>query len=125
MKRVVNPESLPPAAGPYSQAVRKGNHVFVSGMVGMDRNRQLAPDIAAQTRRALENLAACLGEVGGTLPDVCSVTAWLEAVDRDFAAYNCVYREFFPVDPPSRATVEAHLLGGALVEIAAVAVLDD
>ncbi|MEX1172629.1 MAG: RidA family protein [Chloroflexota bacterium] len=125
MKCVVNPESLPAAAGPYSQAVRSGNHVFVAGMVGMDRNRKLAPDAAGQTRRALENMAACLADLGGAMADVCSVTAWLEDIDRDFATYNTVYREFFPADPPARATVQAHLMGGALVEIAAVAVLDD
>jgi len=125
MKHTVNPPSLPPVAGPYSQAVRKGNQVFVAGMVGMDQDRHLAPDVAGQTRRALENMRACLVELGGTMDDVCAVNAWLEDVDRDFAGYNAVYREFFPQDPPARATVQAHLLGGALVEIAAVAIVDD
>ncbi len=66
----------------------------------------------------------CLEDVGASLEDLCTVTAFLEDADRDFADYNTAYREFFASEPPARATVQAHLLGEYLVEIQATAVLD-
>jgi 2-iminobutanoate/2-iminopropanoate deaminase len=94
-------------------------------MIGLDENRLLlSEDVARQTRRALENLRDCLQAAGATLDDVCSVTAFLEDADRDFAAYNAAYKEFFPTDPPARATVQAHIVGDPVVEIQAIAVID-
>jgi len=81
-------------------------------------------DVSSQTRQALRNMATALAAVGSTLADVCSVTAFLEHIDRDFAAYDMAYRMAFAEDPPARATVQAHIAGeGLLVEIQAIAVL--
>jgi 2-iminobutanoate/2-iminopropanoate deaminase len=125
MKECINPPTIAVPGGAFSQCVRRGSLVFISGMTGVDRERRLvAHEAAAQTHRALENLLACVEAVGGTRDDVCSVTTYLEDADRDFAAYNEVFREFFPADPPARATVGAHMIGGALVEIQAIAVIE-
>jgi enamine deaminase RidA (YjgF/YER057c/UK114 family) len=99
--------------------------VFLAGVTGQDPQRRLVgDDVASQTRQALRNMATGLAAVGGTLADVCSVTAFLEHIDRDFAAYDAAYSEAFADDPPARATVEAHIAGGGLlVEIQAIAVL--
>ena len=125
MKQAFNPEALPRPGGAYSLVVRKGNMVFVAGLVGMDPERQLAgDDIRSQTVKALENLRGALAASGATVDDVCSVNVFLANADRDFAQFNDVYGQFFTSDPPARATVEAGIPGGALVEIQAVAVLD-
>jgi 2-iminobutanoate/2-iminopropanoate deaminase len=125
VREASNPPGVPLPGGCYSQVVRVGNLVFLSGVVGQDDQKRLAgPDVATQTRQAIRNLATGLASVGGTLADVCYVTAFLEHADEDFAAYNLAYAEFFPVDPPARATVQAHIVGEAvLVEIQAIAVL--
>jgi 2-iminobutanoate/2-iminopropanoate deaminase len=125
VREASNPPGVPLPGGCYSQVVRVGNLVFLSGVVGQDDQKRLAgPDVATQTRQAIRNLATGLASVGGTLADVCYVTAFLEHADEDFAAYNSAYSEFFAVDPPARATVQAHIVGdGVLVEIQAIAVL--
>ena len=125
MKQVLNPPGLAVPGGCYSQVVRVGDMVFLAGVVGQDAQRRLVgDDVGTQTRQALRNLATALAAVGGTLADVCSVTAFLEHIDRDFAAYDAAYSEAFADDPPARATVEAHIAGdGLLVEIKAIAVL--
>ena len=127
MRQAFNPAGVPAPGGAYSQVVRAGNLVFLSGVAGQDAQRRLVgPDVASQTRQALRNLATELEAVGGSLADVCYVTAFLEHADEDFAAYNAAYAEFFPKDPPARATVQAHIVGdGLLVEIQAIAVLSD
>ena len=125
MRQVFNPPVVPAPGGCYSQVVRIGDLVFLAGVAGQDEQRRVVgDDVATQTRQALRNLEASLAAVGGTLGDVCYVTAFLEHIDRDFAAYNAAYAESFPVDPPARATVEAHMVGGdLLVEIQAIAVV--
>lgn len=125
MKQVYNPDGLPRPGGAYSLVVRKRDSVFVAGLLGMDSERRLAgEDVASQTRQALDNLRLALAGAGATLADVCSVTVYLTDVDRDFVAFNAAYVEYFPVDPPARATVGAQVPGGALVEIQAVALID-
>ena len=125
MKHVINPPGLAAPGGCYSQVVHVGDMVFLAGVVGQDEQRHLVgDDVASQTRQALRNMATGLAAVGGTLADVCSVTAFLEHIDRDFAAYDAAYSEAFADEPPARATVEAHIAGdGLLVEIQAIAVL--
>jgi 2-iminobutanoate/2-iminopropanoate deaminase len=125
MRQAMNPPGVPSPGGCYSQVVRVGDLVFLSGVAGQDEQRRLVgKDVGAQTRQALRNLATGLASVGGTLADVCYVTAFLEHADEDFAAYNSAYEESFPTDPPARATVQAHIVGdGVLVEIQAIAVL--
>jgi 2-iminobutanoate/2-iminopropanoate deaminase len=104
--------------------VKKGNMVFLTGMVPEDANGLLAgDDIRSQTRQCLENMRAAMEAAGGSLDDVCYVTSYLVEKARDFEAYNEVYGEFFPENKPARATVGA-VLDGILVEIQAIAVLD-
>ena len=125
MRQAFNPPGVPAPGGCYSQVVRAGNLVFLSGVAGQDADRRLVgSDVASQTRQALRNLGTELEAVGGSLADVCYVTAFLEHADEDFAAYNAAYAEFFPQDPPARATVQAHIVGdGLCVEIQAIAVV--
>ncbi len=126
MRQVFNPATLRAPGGAYSHAVRRGNLVFAAGQVGLKLDGTIAgDDVASQTRQTLRNLEAALAAAGATPADVCSVTAWLVDVGRDFAAYDAAYRETFPTDPPARATVEARLArSDLLVEISAIAVVE-
>jgi 2-iminobutanoate/2-iminopropanoate deaminase len=112
---------------PLSQGTRAGGLVFVSGQVGVDPvTRELVPGgIDSQTRRALLNVQAILAAAGATLADVVKVTAWIVRAE-DFPAFNAIYGEFFPSHPPARSAVRSDLvLAGALVEIEAIAEVDN
>jgi len=121
---ITSPQA-PDAIGPYSQAVAAGGLVFCSGQVALEPGRSGAlagGDVAAQTRRALQNLAAVLAAAGTGLPKVVKTTVYLTDMGH-FAAMNQVYAEFFGASRPARATVAvAALPKGALVEIDAIAV---
>jgi len=114
----------PPAIGPYSQAVRVGDTLYLAGQIGVDPTTgAFAPGgIGPQTRQALENCRAVLAAAGFNLADVVQAQVFLEDID-DFAAMNEVYAAFFPQAPPARATVEvAELPRSAKVEIMLTAV---
>ena len=124
-KAVVRTEEAPaPFQGaPYSQAIRAGEFVFVSGQVGMRPGQtQLAGDtIEEQTEQAFANLRAILGAAGTGLDRLVKTTVFLQNLD-DFQAMNEVYAKHVGERPPARATVEvAKLPSGALVEIEAIA----
>ncbi len=122
MKTIVASAAAPAAIGPYSQAVRYGNLLFVSGTLGMDpKTGELAgPGIEAQASRALENIKAILGEAGMTLENVLKSTVFLRDMN-DFAAFNAVYARYFPADPPARETVQAaRLPRDAAIEISVI-----
>ena len=114
----------PGAIGPYSQAVRAGDFLFVSGQIPLDEAGALVPGgIEEQTRQVLHNLEAILRAAGGSFQNVVKTTIYLCDLG-DFAAVNAIYAESFPADPPARATVEVTALPrGARVEIEAVAYL--
>ncbi len=122
MKQIISTPHAPGAVGPYSQAVRVGGFVFVSGQLGLDpQTKQLADGVQAQTRQALTNLKAILESQGLTLDHVVKTTVFLQRMD-DFAAMNEVYATFFASHPPARSTVEvAKLPLGGLVEVEAIA----
>jgi 2-iminobutanoate/2-iminopropanoate deaminase len=123
MKRPVHTNAAPAAIGPYSQAVRAGEFLFVSGQLGIDpATKQLVEGgIAAQAERALRNIAAVLDAAGGTMEHVVKTTVLLQSMD-DFPRLNEVYARFFPAEPPARAAYQvAKLPLGALVEIEAIA----
>jgi 2-iminobutanoate/2-iminopropanoate deaminase len=125
VKESINPPTLPnPGRLNYSQVVKKGNMVFLTGMVPEGPDGILVgEDIRSQTRKCLENMHDAMKSAGGSLADICYVTAYLQEKVRDFEAYNEVYGEFFPTEKPARATIGA-TLDGILVEIQAIGVLD-
>jgi 2-iminobutanoate/2-iminopropanoate deaminase len=106
---------------PLSTAYRAGDFIYCSGQVGFGPGGTLvAGGIEAETRQTLDNIADALALAGAVLGDVVKVTVWLADLD-EFAAFNAVYRTYFPAAPPARSVVEAGLMIGARVEIEAVA----
>ena len=123
MKKAVKTDKAPQAIGPYSQAIVANGLVFCSGQIPLDpaTNALVPGAIEEQTRQVLKNVAAVLAAAGSSLDDVVKSTVFLQDMN-DFAAMNKVYAEFFPANPPARATVQvARLPKDALVEIDAVA----
>jgi 2-iminobutanoate/2-iminopropanoate deaminase len=126
MKQAVLTKSAPAPIGPYSQAVREGPWLFVSGSLGIDpATGALVPgDAAAQARQALHNLTEIVKSAGGSAGNVVKTTIFLANMD-DFARVNAVYGEVFTGVPPARSTVQvARLPKDALVEIEAIAHID-
>ena len=107
--------------GAYSQGLRAGDFIFVSGQGPLDpaTGKIVGETIEEQTARTLENLKAILEAGGATMADVVKVTAHLTDLS-NFAAYNKVYATYFPDPKPVRTTVGSQLLG-MLVEIDAIA----
>jgi 2-iminobutanoate/2-iminopropanoate deaminase len=97
---------IQPSTSAYSQVVEANGFVFVAGQVGDDRETgDVVPGgIEAQTRAMFANVERCLAAVGLGLGDVVRSTVYLDDMT-DWAAYNDVFREVFPTDPPTRATV--------------------
>jgi len=124
-KEVVVAQSAPAAIGPYSQGIRYGNLLFLSGQIPLDpaTGQMVEGGTGEQTQRVLQNLHAVLAAVGGTLGNVVKTTVFLKRLD-DFAEMNQVYGTFFVEKPPARSTVEVSSLPrGALVEIESIAVV--
>lgn len=120
-REAIQPPDVVTPKAPYSPVVVSGDHVYTAGQVAFDESGQVVgSDMAAQARRALENLRACLAAAGCGLEDVVKVNAYLADL-ADFDAYNTVYREFFVEPYPARTTVQAGLPPGLLVEIEAAA----
>jgi 2-iminobutanoate/2-iminopropanoate deaminase len=112
----------PAPVGPYSVAVKADGLIYVSGMLSQDDSgAMVGADVAAQTRRIMERMRTVLEAAGSSLPQVVAVTVYLKSAS-DFAAMNDAYRGYWQKDPPTRTTVIADLLLGALVEISLVAV---
>ena len=125
MREVIATKDAPQAIGPYSQAIKAGGFVFLSGQVALDpaTGQVVAGGVAAQTERALKNLSAVLAAAGSSLEKAVKTTVYLKDMS-DFAAMNEVYGKFWKTAPPARATVEvARLPKDALVEIDVVAVV--
>ena len=125
MRTGIHTDSAPAAIGPYSQAIRSGQLLFVSGQVPLDpANGTLADgDIVVQTHRVMRNLAEILGAAGASFNDVVKTTIFLTDLD-DFAAMNKVYASYVGTPAPARATIQvARLPMGAKVEIDAIAAL--
>jgi 2-iminobutanoate/2-iminopropanoate deaminase len=123
MKQAISSADAPKAIGPYSPAVRAGQLLFVSGQVPFDpaTGQMIEGDIAAQTRRVLDNIGALLKAGGLAFSDVVRTTIFLADMN-DFAAVNDVYATYFSQPFPARATVQvARLPKDARVEIDAVA----
>lgn len=125
MKEIISTPNAPAAIGPYSQAVRAGSLLFVSGQIPLDpaSGQLMENTIQAQAARSLENLKAILTQAGGTLDNVVKTTVFLKDME-DFVEMNRVYKTYFPENCPARSAVQvARLPKDVLVEIEAIAVL--
>ena len=123
MKKALATTNAPAAIGPYSQAIKAGNLVFVSGQLPIDpaTGEFAGDDITAQTKQSLANIKAILESDGMTMADVVKATVLMQNIS-EFAAMNEVYATFFEGDCPARAAYEvAALPKGALIEIEAIA----
>ena len=126
MNQIIHTDKAPAAIGPYSQAVKAGNLLFVSGQIPIDpaTGAFAGEDIATQTRQSLNNVQAILEEAGYTLADVVKATVLLADM-ADFAAMNTVYAQFFTTNCPARAAFAVkELPRGAKVEIEVIACRD-
>lgn len=105
---------------PLSPAVRAGDFVYVSGQVPTVGGKIVGSDVTEQTRQVLENIKAVLAQAGCTMADVVKSNVILQRAG-DFAAFNAVYAQYFPSEPPARTTLEANLMIDILVEIDVIA----
>ena len=123
MNEIIATANAPAAIGPYSQAVKAGNTLYISGQLPIDpaTGAFAGDDVAAQTEQSLKNIGAILTQAGFTFADVVKTTVLLHDI-ADFGAMNEVYAKFFPENCPARAAFAVKdLPKGALVEIEAVA----
>ena len=119
----IHSNEAPNAIGPYSQAVRVGDTVYLSGQIPLDPQTMelVEGDIGARARRVFDNLAAVMQEAGGSLSDIVKLTIYLVDLEQ-FGQVNEVMAEYFAAPFPSRATVAvAALPKGAPIEVEAVA----
>jgi len=124
-KVVVQTEKAPKAIGPYSQAIKAGNLLFLSGQIPIDpaTGEWVKGDIRQQTQRVLENIKGILESQGLGMEDVVKVTIFLKHMG-NFNQVNEVYAPYFPSSPPARSTVEVAGLPREMeIEIEAIALL--
>ncbi|WP_123771368.1 RidA family protein [Vulcaniibacterium tengchongense] len=125
-RQIIQTDKAPAAIGPYSQAVRVGDTVYLSGQIPLDPATGLLVegDITAQARRAFDNLRAVCEAAGGSLERIVRLGLYLTDLDH-FAAVNAVMGEYFRAPYPARSTIEVSALPrGAGFEVDAVMVLD-
>ena len=110
-RQIINTKNAPAAIGPYSQAVRAGNTLYISGQLGMDpaTGQIVTGGIAEETKQALENIKAILAAADFTTENVTQVQVFLADM-ADFSAMNEVYAEYFPASPPARAAIQVAAL---------------
>lgn len=124
IKNVMRTKDAPSAIGPYSQGIRAGDTIYVSGQLPIvpETGELSGDDIASQTRQSLENVKAILKAEDAALEDVVKTTVYLTDI-ADFSAMNTVYSEYFHNACPARAAFQiAALPRGAKLEIEAIAV---
>ena len=123
--QVIHTDKAPKAIGPYSQAVKAGNMLFVSGQVPFvpETMEIVEGDVKAQTEQSLKNVQAILAEAGLDFSNVVKSTVFIKDMN-EFAAINEVYAEYFGENKPARACVEvARLPKDVKVEIEVIAVI--
>ena len=122
----IHTDQAPAAIGPYSQAVRAGNTVYLSGQIPLDpaTGELVAGDIQAQARRAFDNLRAVCEAAGGSLGQVARLGLYVTDLS-DFTAVNTVMADYFDAPYPARSTIQVSALPkGATFEVDAVLVLE-
>jgi len=125
MKEIVSTDKAPAAIGPYSQAVKSGSFIFLSGQIPLDPATMevVEGDVSTQTEQVLKNIGALLESQGLSFADVVKTTVFIKNMS-DFATINGVYAKYFTDNAPARSCVEvAALPKGVLVEIESIAVL--
>ena len=125
-RTAIHTDNAPAAIGPYSQATRAGNQVFFSGQIPLDpaTGDLVEGDIAAQARRAFDNLKAVCEAAGGSMDDIVRVGLYLTDLSQ-FAAVNAVMQEYFTAPFPARSTIGVSALPkGVAFEADAVMVLE-
>jgi len=125
MRHAISTKDAPQAIGPYSQGIRAGNMLFVSGQGHLDpaTGALVDGDVATQTRRVMENIGAILTAGGAGFDHVVRTTVYLADMN-DFAAMNAVYAEYFSAPAPARTTIQAARLPKDMrVEIDVIAAL--
>jgi 2-iminobutanoate/2-iminopropanoate deaminase len=126
MKKIISTSDAPAAVGPYSQAVRVGSTIYCAGQIPLDpkSGQIVSGDIAAQTRRVLDNITAVLKAEGLSFENIVKTTIFLIDL-ADFQTVNEIYASYFKQAPPARSTVQVPALPkGARVEIEAIAVAE-
>jgi len=124
-KQVIYTPKVAKSTLPLSQATLAGNLLFIGGAVATNEHGEIVGkgDIRTQTRQALENIKALVETAGGTMRDVTRTTVYLTDL-ANYAGMNEVYRTYFPIEPPARATVRVDLANpDFLIEIEATAVV--
>jgi 2-iminobutanoate/2-iminopropanoate deaminase len=124
-KEIINTEKAPAALGPYSQAIKAGNTIYVSGQIPLipETMEIISDDVQEQTKQSLENVKAVLEAAGATLNDVVKASVFIKDMN-DFAKINEIYATYFTENKPARACVEvARLPKDVKVEIEVIAVV--
>jgi 2-iminobutanoate/2-iminopropanoate deaminase len=125
MREAITTPDAPAAIGPYSQAIKAGNLLFLSGQIPLDpqTGNLVEGDIEAQTRQVFRNIAAILKAAGASFENVVSASVFLADMNQ-FGKVNEIYATYFSAPAPARATVQvARLPKDCLVEIQVTAVL--
>jgi 2-iminobutanoate/2-iminopropanoate deaminase len=128
-KTIINPPGMGESAGPFSRAVRVGDHLHIAGTTALSHlsgdyyQRKVPPTIEEQTRLTLENIRKCVEAAGGSMQDIFKVVIMLKN-PADYKRMNAVRAQFFPTEQPISTCYKADLMrDDILVEIEAVAVL--
>ncbi len=123
-KKTITTHGAPAAIGPYSQAVRHGDTLYVSGQIPLNpETKEMDDDVAKQTRQSMNNIKAILEAAGSSMENVVRCGIFVTDL-ADFATINDVYATFFTGDYPARATVQVAALPlNAKVEIDAIAIV--
>lgn len=122
-KQIIRTPNAPQPLGPYSQGIKAGNFLFISGQGPIDpkTGQMIRVDIEKQTRQTLTNITGIVEASGLSMGDVVKVSIFLRNME-DFKKMNEIYKTFFSENPPARTTVEANLpLPDMLIEIDAIA----
>ncbi len=125
-KKVISTKAAPAAMGPYSQAIRAGNFLYLSGQLGVDPDTgdMMGDDLETQTRQSVKNIGSILSSVGLSFADVIKTIVFLSDM-QNFSRMNKVYQEYFNIDPPARSCIEvSRLPKNALIEIESVAIIE-
>ena len=124
MKKIIITPQAPAPIGPYSQAIKAGNTLYVSGQIPInaENGKLVSDDIASETDQVMKNIRAILNAAGMDFGDVVKCSIFVTDM-RDFSIVNAAYEKYFDNEPPSRETVEvAALPKGVNVEISCIAV---